>query len=383
MGVLSGVKIVELAGLGPGPFCGMLLADLGAEVTLVERTRGGDSIDFGATAVFNRGKRSVAVDLKSPEAIELVLRLVEGADALIEGMRPGVMERLGLGPDVCLRRNPRLAYGRMTGWGQSGPLSQAAGHDLNYLGISGAAWLASLPGEPPFPPPTLVGDMGGGALYLAVGLLAAVLHARAGGAGQVVDAAIVDGSAHLMNLLLALKGSGQLGARRGESILDGPHWSRCYRCADGRFVSVQAVEPKFYAVLLDRLGLAGDPELAHQYDAQRWPAQSRRLEALFATRPRDAWCDLVAGSDACLGPVLDLDEAARHPHNVARGTYVAPGGVLQVAPAPRFPGTPPAPLGGIPRRGEHTEAVLRGLGVSTDDLARLRAGGTVSTAEVA
>jgi acetyl-CoA hydrolase len=383
MGVLSGVRIVELAGLGPGPFCGMLLADLGAEVTLVERTRGGDSIDFGATAVFNRGKRSLALDLKSAEAVELVLRLVERADGLIEGMRPGVMERLGLGPEVCLRRNPRLAYGRMTGWGQTGPLAQAAGHDLNYLGISGAAWLASLPGEPPFPPPTLVGDMGGGALYLAVGLLAAIVHARGGGAGQVVDAAIVDGSAHLMNLLLALKGSGQLGARRGDSILDGPHWSRCYRCADGRFVSVQAVEPKFYGVLLERLGLAGDPDLVHQYDAQRWPALSRRFEALFATRTRDEWCALVAGSDACLGPVLDLDEAARHPHNVARGTYAAPGGVLQVAPAPRFPGTPPTPLGSIPRRGEHSEAVLRGLGVSTDDLARLCAGGVVSTAEVA
>jgi acetyl-CoA hydrolase len=383
MAVLSGVRIVEIAGLGPGPFCGMLLADLGAEVTLVERIGGGDSIDFGATAIFNRGKRSIAVDLKSPEAVELVLRLVERADGLVEGMRPGVMERLGLGPDVCLRRNPRLAYGRMTGWGQTGPLAARAGHDLNYLGISGAAWFASPPGEPPFPPPTLVGDMGGGALYLAVGLLAAILHARAGGAGQVVDAAIVDGSAHLTNLLLSLKGSGQLGAARGESILDGPHWSRCYRCADGRFVSVQAVEPKFYGILLERLGLAGDPELQHQYDPPRWPALSRRLEALFATRPRDAWCALVAGSDACLGPVLDPDEAARHPHNVARGTFVAPGGVLQASPAPRFPGAPPAPPGAIPRRGEHTEVVLRELGVSAEALARLRAAAVVPPADAA
>lgn len=379
MAVLSGVRIVEIAGLGPGPFCGMLLADLGAEVVLVERPGGGDSIDFGDTAIFHRGKRSVALDLKAPEAVELVLRLVERADGLVEGMRPGVMERLGLGPDVCLRRNPRLAYGRMTGWGQTGPLADRAGHDLNYLGISGAAWFASPPGQPPFPPPTLVGDMGGGALYLAVGLLAAIVHARAGGGGQVIDAAIVDGSAHLTNLLLSLKGSGQLGPARGGSILDGPHWSRCYRCADGRFVSVQAVEPKFYAVLLERLGLGGDRELAeHQYDAARWPELSRRLEALFATRTRDAWCALVEGSDACLGPVLDPDEAARHPHNVARGTYAAPGGVLQASPAPRFPDGPAALPGPIPRRGEHTEAVLRELGVSPDELARLRAGAVIA-----
>jgi acetyl-CoA hydrolase len=379
MPVLSGVRVVELAGLGPGPFCGMLLADLGAEVTLVERAGGAESIDFGATAIFNRGKRSIALDLKRPEAIALVLRLVERADALIEGMRPGVMERLGLGPDVCLRRNPRLAYGRMTGWGQSGPLAARAGHDLNYLGISGAAWFASAPGEPPFPPPTLVGDMGGGALYLAVGLLAAILHARAGGAGQVVDAAIVDGSAHLQNLLLSLKASGQLGARRGASILDGPHWSRCYRCADGRHVSVQALEPKFYAILLDRLGLAGDRDLAdHPYDAAWWPELSRRFEALFATRPRDAWCALVEGSDACLAPVLDPDEAARHPHNVARATFVAPGGVLQASPAPRFPGLPAPTPAAIPRRGEHAEVVLAEIGVGTDELARLRAAGVVA-----
>jgi acetyl-CoA hydrolase len=381
MAVLSGVRIVELAGLGPGPFCGMLLADLGAEVTLVERVGGGDSIDFGATAIFNRGKRSIALDLKAPEAVELVLRLVERADGLVEGMRPGVMERLGLGPEVCLRRNPRLAYGRMTGWGQSGPLAARAGHDLNYLGLSGAAWFASPPGQPPFPPPTLVGDLGGGALYLAVGVLAAILHARSGGPGQVVDAAIVDGSAHLLNLLLSLKGSGQLGPSRGESILDGPHWSRCYRCADGRYVSVQAVEPRFYATLLERLGLASDRDLAeHQYDPARWPDLSRRLEALFATRTRDAWCALVAGSDACLGPVLDPDEAARHPHNVARGTFTAPDGVLQAAPAPRFPGAPAPAPGVIPRRGEHTEAVLRELGVAPDEVARLRAAGLVATA---
>jgi acetyl-CoA hydrolase len=381
MAVLSGVRVVEIAGLGPGPFCGMLLADLGAEVTLVERLGGVGSIDFGETAIFNRGKRSIALDLKSPDAVELVLRLVERADGLVEGMRPGVMERLGLGPDACLRRNPRLAYGRMTGWGQTGPLAARAGHDLNYLGVSGAAWFASPPGEPPFPPPTLVGDMGGGALYLAVGLLAAILHARGGGAGQVIDAAIVDGSAHLANLLLALKGSGQLGPARGASILDGPHWSRCYRCADGRYVSVQAVEPRFYAVLLERLGLSGDADLReHQYDAARWPALSRRLEVLFATRPRDAWCALVEGSDACLGPVLDPDEAARHPHNVARGTFVAPGGVLQASAAPRFgAAAPPAP-GPIPRRGEHTEAVLVELGVSPAELERLRARGVVAPA---
>ncbi|MBV8667371.1 MAG: CoA transferase, partial [Burkholderiaceae bacterium] len=250
MSVLKGIKVIEIAGIGPGPFCGMLLADLGADVIVIERPGGGELQTAGIT---RRGKRSVALDLKSPESIETVLRLIEGADALIEGMRPGVMERLGLGPEVCLARNPRLVYGRMTGWGQQGPLAQAAGHDNNYIALSGALWYAGEAGQPPVAPPTLVGDLGGGALYLAIGLLSGILNVRNGGQGQVVDAAIVDGSAHLMNLMLDLAAAGLGHEQRGASLLDGPHWYATYRCADGRDITVGALEPKFYQLLLEKL----------------------------------------------------------------------------------------------------------------------------------
>src|SRR5476649_2070720 len=257
MGVLDGMRIVEIAGIGPGPFCGMLLADMGAQVTLVERAGGkaGDPLDLGSNAIVNRGKRSVALDLKDPAAIEAVLRLIEQADVVIEGMRPGVMERLGLGPDVCLARNPRLVYGRMTGWGQHGPMAQAAGHDINYIALSGALWFSGQPGSPPMAPPTLVGDLGGGALYLALGLLAGILNARAGGQGQVVDAAIVDGSAHLMNLVLSAHAAGQQPMARGQGLLDGPHWYGSYVCADGHYISIGALEPQFSALLFKKLGL--------------------------------------------------------------------------------------------------------------------------------
>ena len=272
MGPLQGIQVVEIAGLGPGPFCGMLLADLGADVVLVERTEASNAVtEIGPKAIYNRGKRSIAIDLKNARGIRAVLRLIEQADALIEGMRPGVMERLGLGPDVCRERNPRLVYGRMTGWGQSGPLAQAAGHDNNYIALSGALWYAGNPGEPPVAPPTLIGDLGGGALYLAVGLLAGILQARTTGGGTVVDAAIVDGSAHLMNLPLALKAAGQMSFERGKSLLDGPHWFSTYRCADGKFITVGALERQFYALLLQKLGLADDAAFADGYDATRWP----------------------------------------------------------------------------------------------------------------
>jgi len=258
MGVLTGVRIIEIAGLGPAPFCGMLLADMGADVVLVERggAGGGDPLSLGKNAIVHRGKRSIALDLKDPAAVDAVLRLVDSADALIEGMRPGVMERLGLGPDACLARNPRLVYGRMTGWGQDGPLAQAAGHDINYIALSGALWFSGSPGAPPMAPPTLVGDLGGGALYLAMGVLAALLAARQTGTGQVVDAAIVDGSANLMNLLLSAHAAGQQPFERGRGLLDGPHWYGAYACADGQFVTVGALEPQFNALLFARLGLA-------------------------------------------------------------------------------------------------------------------------------
>jgi acetyl-CoA hydrolase len=357
MSVLKGIKIIEIAGIGPGPFCGMLLADLGADVIVIERPGGGEL----PAAITRRGKRSVALDLKSPEAVETVLRLIEGADALIEGMRPGTMERLGLGPDTCLARNPRLVYGRMTGWGQDGPLAQAAGHDNNYIALSGALWYASEAGQPPVAPPTLVGDLGGGALYLAVGLLSGILNARAGGQGQVVDAAIVDGSAHLMNLMLDLVGAGLGSEKRGMSALDGPHWYATYRCADGRDITVGALEPKFYQLLLAKLNLADDPRFVNQNKVPRWPEQKHHLAALFATQARDTWCALLEGSDACFAPVLSPSEATSHPHIAERRIYSEEGGLLQANPAPRFSNSPAAAVRPIPKVGEHTRQILAEL----------------------
>jgi len=358
-GPLAGLKVLEIAGIGPGPFCAMLFADLGADVVVVDRIEAGrDAIDLGGTQIANRGKRSVAVDLKTAEGVETVLRLIEQSDALIEGMRPGVMERLGLGPDICLARNSRLIYGRMTGWGQDGPLAHAAGHDLNYIALSGALWYAGQPGEAPVTPPSLVGDVGGGAMYLAVGLLAGIMSARATGVGQVVDAAIVDGSAHMTTLLLALQASGQMRSERGQSLLDGPHWYNTYRCADGGFISVGSLEPKFYRELREKLGLGADPLFDKPYDASIWPQLRERFATLFFERSRDEWCALLEGTDACFAPVLSPDEAAAHPHMLARGVYTRDDGVLQAAPAPRFSATPASRPGPIPRRGEHQDDVL-------------------------
>ena len=373
MGVLSDVRVVEIAGLGPGPFCGMLLADMGAEVILVERAAGkrDDPTDLGKNAIVNRGKRSVALDLKNPESIAAVLALAAGADALIEGMRPGVMERLGLGPDACLARNPRLVYGRMTGWGQDGPLAQAAGHDINYIALSGALWFSGQPGSPPMAPPTLVGDLGGGALYLALGLLAGILNARASGVGQVVDAAIVDGSAHLMNLVLSAHAAGQQPFERGRGLLDGPHWYGSYVCRDGHFVSIGALEPQFNALLFAKLGLGDDPDFANAYDPRLWGALRARLADLFFQQPRAHWVELLEGTDACFAPVLTPAEARAHPHLVARDVYAERDGVLQANPAPRFSVTPSATPGAIARRGEHGAAVLREAGLSDAEIARL------------
>ena len=372
MGVLDGVRIVEIAGIGPGPFCGMLLADMGAEVILVERAgKGGDMLDLGKNAIVHRGKRSLALDLKDPRAIEAVLRLVEGADALIEGMRPGAIERLGLGPVVCLARNPSLIYGRMTGWGQDGPLAQAAGHDLNYIALSGALWFAGAPGTPPMPPSTLVGDVGGGALYLALGILAGLLNVRRGGAGQVIDAAIVDGSANMMNLLLSAHAAGQQPMARGQGLLDGAHWNGTYACADGAFVSVCALEPQFNALLFSKLGVGDDPDFRNPYDAGSWPRLRERLATLFATQPRQHWIELLEGSDACFAPVLTPADAMAHPHMAARGVYAEREGVLQAAPAPRFSGSPAAEPGPTPRRGEHGAEILRAAGLAEAEIANL------------
>ncbi|TDF62212.1 CaiB/BaiF CoA-transferase family protein [Cupriavidus sp. L7L] len=363
MSVLQGVRVVEIAGIGPGPFCGMLLADLGADVIVVERP-GPLAGRARPGEIVHRGKRSIVLDLKRPESVEVVLGLLERADALIEGMRPGVMERLGLGPDICLARRPSLVYGRMTGWGQSGPLAQAAGHDSNYTALSGALWYASPPGEAPVAPPTLVGDVGG-ALYLAVGLLAGILRARLSGQGDVVDAAIVDTSAHMMNLLLGVVARSGDPYARGAGTLDGAHWAHSYCCADGGWINVAALERQFYAELMARMGLAGDPRFAAQTERDRWSDQRRALAEVFATKPRDEWCRLLEGTDACFAPVNDPGEAARHPHLAARGTYTESHGVLQAKAAPRFKRNGQPEVAQVPVPGQHTIELLAEAGLGT------------------
>jgi len=337
-GPLEGLRVVEMAGIGPGPFCGMVLADLGAEVVCIERP--GTQRD--ATDITARGKRHVALDLGTAAGIEAALGLIVKADVLVEGYRPGVMERLGLGPTPCHKLNPRLVYGRMTGWGQTGPLAGAAGHDINYIAVTGALHAIGRAGEAPPPPLNYVGDYGGGAMLLAVGLLAALHEARRSGQGQVVDAAMTDGAALLSSLFYGLKAAGQWTAQRGDNLLDGgAHFYDTYACADGKFVSVGALEPKFFAQLCELCGLEAE-FAAGQMERSRWPLMKLRLADVFRTRTRDEWCALLEGTDACFAPVLDFDEAPQHLHNQARGTFVTLDGVVQPAPAPRFSRTPAA-----------------------------------------
>ncbi|MGB7319364.1 MAG: CaiB/BaiF CoA-transferase family protein [Planktotalea sp.] len=360
--MLSGIKIVEIEGLGPAPFAGMMLADLGAEVTVIHRKGKAGGITAKAS-LLDRGKRSIALDLKDSGDVAIARALIERSDALIEGFRPGVMERLGLGPDICLNANPKLVFGRMTGWGQTGPRAQQAGHDLNYIATSGALHYAGLPQAAPVTPATLVGDIGGGALYLVAGLLAGVIKAGRTGQGCVVDAAIVDGSAHMMNLLMALGQGGGLSANRGESLLDGPHWSRSYQCACGGYVSVQALEPQFYAALLDALGLAEDASMAAQHDARQWDAQTKRLGDVFKGRSRVEWEAHFDGSEACVAAVLNPWEAAQEIHMQARGTWDNTQAHLQAAPAPRFDGQTPK-IKAAPARDADRAAILTEIGLA-------------------
>ena len=357
--MLSGLKIVEIAGIGPGPFCAMHLADLGADVIVVDRS-GGSAAGMPVLERYpmNRGKRSIVVDLKTAEGRERVLRLVDGADALIEGMRPGAMERLGLGPETCLSRNPRLIYGRMTGWGQSGPMARAAGHDNNYTALSGALYYTGTQGEAPSSPITLLGDVGGGALYLALGILAGVLNARATGTGTVVDASIVDGSAHMLQLILASRKRGLVTGARGENVHDSSHFYATYRCADGEHVTVGSIEPQFYALLVEKLGLQEDARFAKQWDRDRWSELREALQQIFLTKTRDEWCELLENTDVCFAPVLSPDEASEHPHMAARQVFVESQGHLQTRPAPRFDGEVKEP-GYIPRKGEHTDELTK------------------------
>jgi alpha-methylacyl-CoA racemase len=365
MGPLAGVRIVEIAGIGPGPFCGMLLADLGADVVLVDRK--GGTLPFGAQPKFDftrRGKRSIAVDLKQPGAAEVVLRLLEQADGLLEGFRPGVMERLGLGPDACLARNPQLVYGRLTGWGQTGPLAQAAGHDINYVALSGLLYHGGHRDSAPSIPPTVVGDIGGGAMFMAVGLLSGILSARTTGQGQVIDGAITDGCAVMGMLVQGLRAQHLWADRRQSNALDGgAHWYDTYECADGGWISVGALEPQFYRLLLEKCGLTGAGLEQAQFDVANWPTHKERFAALFRTKSRDEWCALLEGTDVCFAPVLNFGEAMEHPHNVARGTFPLVNGVRQPAPAPRFSATPGAIQGPPPEIGGGNVSSLKDWGL--------------------
>ncbi len=370
MGPLEGIKVVELAGIGPGPFCGMLLSDMGAEVIRIERkgARGGSKFD-----VLSRGRKSVAVDLKKPEGVEMVLKLVEGADILQEGFRPGVTERLGLGPDVCLERNPRLVYGRMTGWGQYGPMSQAAGHDINYISLTGALHAVGT-SDKPVAPLNLVGDFGGGALYLAMGMLAAVVNAQRTGRGQVVDVAMTDGSASLMSMMYGFKASGMWQDKRAANMLDGgAHFYDTYETKDGKWISIGSIEPQFYALLRDKAGLS-DAGFDAQHDRSKWPELKEQITAVFKTKTRDEWDALMSGTDVCYGPILSLEEAPSHPHNIERNTFVEIDGVVQPNVAPRFSATK-SEIQGPPSEdpGRDTDSVLAAFGFSADDIAALKA----------
>ncbi len=369
-GPLAGYRVVEIAGIGPGPFAAMMLADMGAEVVRVERASavGGAAPDTPHPDLLRRNRRNVAIDLKHPDGVATLLDLVAGADALIEGFRPGVMERLGIGPDECLARNPRLVFGRMTGWGQTGPYARSAGHDINYIALAGALAHFGRAGEPPTPPLNMVGDFGGGGMLLAFGVVCALLEAQRSGAGQVVDTAMVDGSAVMMMMFWAFHHMGLHDiAHRGVNMLDtGAHYYDVYECADGEYVSIGSIEPQFYAELLRLTGLDGDPRFAIQNDRGRWPELKQLLAGVIRTKTRDEWCAVMEHTDVCFAPVLRLDEAAAHPHNVERGTFVEAFGALQPAPAPRFSRSNPTVARPPAHDGQHTREVLIEWGIDPD-----------------
>ncbi len=379
MGPLSGLRVIEMAGIGPAPFVGMMLSDMGADVIRIDRksVAGSDGFEsVKATNFVDRGRRSLALDLKHPEAVDVALELIAGSDALIEGYRPGVMERLGLGPDVCLTRNPRLVFGRVTGWGQQGPLSATAGHDINYVALTGA--LHAMGGaDAPIPPLNLVGDFGGGAMMLAFGLVCALLEARSSGRGQVVDAAMTDGAALLMAMIYGFRANGQWNDARASNLLDGgAPFYRAYRCADGKFVAVGALEPQFFAAMLKGVGI--DPAEFHdRWDVSSWPRLTARLTETFGTRVRDEWASLFAATDACVTPILAMDEAPVHLHNAARATFQDGEAGPQPSPAPRFSRTPGAVAGPPSTPGADGAAVLEERGFSTERIERLRQSGAL------
>jgi len=372
-GPLKGLKFIEFAGIGPAPFCGMLLADLGADVVRIDR-KGSQT---GGDLVMGRGKRSIAIDLKHAQGVEATLDLIGKADALFEGFRPGVMERLGLGPEVALKRNPKLVYGRMTGWGQTGPWSSMAGHDIDYIALTGALHAMGKRGAPPSPPLNLVGDYGGGALYLAFGLLAGVLEAKVSGKGQVIDCAMLDGAASLMTMFYSMRGAGLWTDAREDNLLDGAaHFYDSYVCADGKLLAIGAIEPQFHAELVKGLGLS-EADFPKRLDRASWPAYSEKIAAVVKTRTRDDWMKIFDGTDACVAPVLSMEEAPKHPHNVARETFQTVQGIVQPGPAPRFSRTAGAINGPPAKAGEHSANVLKDWGVDPERAASFLSGGAV------
>ena len=373
-GPLTGLKIIEFAGIGPGPFCGMLLSDLGADVVRIDRKGQGRGSPADVTA---RGRRSVGLDLKNPQSIETCLKLLESADAVFEGFRPGVMERLGLGPDVVLKRNPKIVYGRMTGWGQTGPYANAAGHDMNYIAITGALHAIGTK-DKPIPPLNLVGDFGGGALYLAFGLMAGIISARETGKGQVIDVAMSDGAASLMAMFYGFKASGMWTADRRANMLDGgAHFYDTYQCSDGKWISIGSIEPQFYALLLEKTGIT-DPAFAGQMNRGEWDNLRAKLAEVIGKKTQDEWSAIMGGTDVCFAPILDLDEAPKHAHNVARQTFVEVAGVIQPAPAPRFSATPGAIQSPPPAIGAHDIEALTDWGFSGVEIDALKAAGALN-----
>jgi len=376
MGPLSGYKIIELAGIGPGPFCGMMLADMGAEVIRVDRP-GGNPMTIGSHNVLFRNRRNIAINLKRPEGIETILTLCENADALFEGYRPGVTERLGIGPEQCMSRNEKLVYGRMTGWGQTGPLANTAGHDINYISLSGALHGIGRAGERPVPPLNLVGDFGGGGMMMAYGIVCALLETQKSGKGQIIDSSMVEGSAALMAMFSSLISNGLHTEERGNNMLDGAaHFYDTYETKDGKYISIGSIEPQFYSLLLEMTGVEKS-DFAAQLDKNKWPEFKKTLGNIFKEKTRDEWCDIMEGTDVCFAPVLTIEEAPNHPHNQSRQSFLSVGGAMQHAPTPRFSRTPsdtPIPMG---PPGADTESVLSDYGFSQEEINNLRSTGAV------
>ncbi len=377
MGPLSGLKVIELQGIGPGPFCGMMLADMGADVVRIDRASSAGQAPRGID-ILARGRKSIAVDLKNPDGVETVLKLIDQADALIEGFRPGVTERLGIGPDVCLERNPRLVYGRMTGWGQTGELASAAGHDINYISLTGALHAIGEKGGKPVPPLNLVGDFGGGGMLLAFGIAAALVERGTSGKGQVVDAAMTDGSALLMNGVFGMMNTEHWVHERGSNMLDsGAHFYGTYETKDAKFISIGSIEPQFYALLLQKSGLDAIEDLPRQMERGQWPAVQSQLTEIFKTKTRDEWDEIMLGTDICYAPILDFNDAINHPHNQSRDTFVTVDGIHQAAPAPRFSRTPPETPPSAVLPGAQTDDVLSQFGFDDSEIGALRDSGAV------